>query len=456
MSESRAGVSAAAAVPAVTVQVGARVSRYRWYVCGLLFFASAINYIDRQVISLLKPDLQVQFGWTDRDYGWIVIAFQLAYAIGFTGAGRVMDRLGVRRGFSIAIIIWSLAAMAHAFVGVFGPSVSWALGLAGVSYSASVAGFIAARFALGIGESGNFPAAIKTVAEWFPRSERALATGIFNAGTNVGAVVAPIAVPWLTVAFGWRAAFLVTGAIGFAWLVAWWNMYRSPAQHPRVSAGELAHIQRDAERPIARTPWRVIVRARQAWGFGAGKALTDPVWWLYLTWIPDYLHRNHGLNLLQLGPPIVVIYLVADVGSVAGGWLSSSLIKQGWSVNAARKTAMLVCAIAVVPIVFVGWTTNLWLAVALISLAAAAHQGWSCNLYTLTSDMFPQQAVGTVVGFGGMLGAVAGMLVTYKIAALLELTGSYVPIFIIAGFAYLVALGVVHLLAPRLERVEVG
>ena len=425
-------------------------------VCGLLFLASAINYVDRQVIAILKPDLQRQFGWSELDYGQIAIAFQLAYAIGFIGAGRVMDRIGVRRGFAIAIVIWSLAAMAHAFVGVFGPTASWVLGFAGLSYSASVAGFVVARFALGIGESGNFPAAIKTVAEWFPRRERALATGIFNSGTNVGALIAPIAVPWLTVVYGWQAAFFATGAIGFAWLIAWWRMYRPPAGHPRVSAGELAHIQSDGERPVAHTAWRVVVRTRQAWVFATGKALTDPVWWLYLTWIPDYLHRNHGLNLLQLGPPMVVIYLVADVGSVAGGWLSSSLIKKGWSVNAARKTAMLACALAVVPLVFAGSTRNLWLAVALISLAAAAHQGWSCNLFTLSSDMFPQQAVGSVVGFGGMLGAISGMLITYVTAAVLQLTGSYVPIFIMAGFAYLVALGVIHLLAPRLEPARIG
>jgi ACS family hexuronate transporter-like MFS transporter len=406
-------------------------------------------------VSILKPDLQMLFGWTDREYGWIAIAFQGAYAIGFLGAGRVMDRLGVRLGLSIAILVWSLAAMAHAFVGSFGPAAVPVLALAGLATSASVAGFMVARFALGIGESGNFPAAIKTVAEWFPRKERALATGIFNAGTNVGALVAPLVVPWLAVSFGWQAAFLFTGAVGFVWLAAWWLAYRPPAEHPRVSRQELAYIQSDAEPAAASTPWRVVVARRQAWAFGAGKFMTDPIWWLYLTWIPDYLHRNHGLNLLQLGPPMVVIYLVADVGSVAGGWLSSSLLRKGWSVNAARKTAMLACALAVLPVMFAGMTSSLWLAVALISLAAAAHQGWSCNLFTLTSDMFPRQAVGTVVGFGGVFGAVASMLVTYAAAWVLDVTGSYVPIFMVAGFAYLVALGVIHLISPRLEPANV-
>jgi MFS transporter, ACS family, hexuronate transporter len=430
-------------------------SHYRWYVCALLFFAASINYVDRQVVSILKPDLQALFGWTDRDYGWIAIAFQAAYAVGFVGAGRVMDRLGVRLGLSIAILIWSLAAMAHAFVGFFGSAAASAFALVGVTTSASVAGFVVARFALGIGESGNFPAAIKTVAEWFPRKERAFATGIFNAGTNVGALVAPIVVPWLAIAFGWQAAFLFTGSIGFAWLLAWWRMYRPPAEHPGVSPSELAHIQSDGEPLVASTPWRVVVGRKQAWTFAAGKFMTDPVWWLYLTWIPDYLHRNHGLNLLQLGPPMVVIYLVADVGSVAGGWLSSTLLRNGWSVNAARKTAMLVCALAVVPVMLVGMTSSLWLAVALISVAAAAHQGWSCNLFTLTSDMFPRQAVGSVVGFGGVFGAVGSVLVTYATAWVLDVTGSYVPIFMAAGLAYLVALGVIHVLSPRLEPARV-
>ena len=263
--------------------------------------------------------------------------------------------------------------------------------------------------------------------------------------------MAPLAVPWLAVAFGWQAAFIATGALGFGWLLVWWVVYRPPAEHPRVTRGELTYIQSDAEPTLAPTPWREVVQQRQAWVFAAGKFMTDPVWWLYLTWIPDYLHRNHGLNLLQLGLPMIVIYLVADVGSVAGGWLSSSLLKRGWSVNAARKTAMLACAVAVLPVMFAGLTSHLWLAVALISVAAAAHQGWSCNLFTLTSDMFPRQSVGSVVGFGGVFGAVGSVLVTYVTAWVLQLTGSYVPIFVVAGVAYLVALALIHAISPRLE-----
>jgi MFS transporter, ACS family, aldohexuronate transporter len=441
----------APSVVVTSVRSVARTGHFRWYVCALLFFASTINYVDRQVISILKPDLQVLFGWSERDYGWIAMAFQAAYAIGFMGAGRVMDRLGVRLGLSIAIVLWSLAAMAHAGALVFGPSAAVVLSSLGLTAGASVAGFIVARLALGLGESGNFPAAIKTVAEWFPRRERALATGIFNAGTNVGALVAPLAVPWLAVAFGWQAAFLATGVLGFAWLLAWWAIYRSPAEHPRVTRGELTYIQSDAEPVVAPTPWREVVQQRQAWVFAVGKFMTDPVWWLYLFWIPDFLNRNYGLTLTAVGPPLVAIYLLADVGSIGGGWLSSRLIGRGWTVNRARKTAMLVCALAVTPIVFASMVHNLWAAVLLVGLAAAAHQGWSANLFTLTSDMFPRPAVGSVVGFGGMTGAVGGMLIAKVTATILQATGSYVPVFIVAASAYLAALLVIHILVPRLE-----
>jgi ACS family hexuronate transporter-like MFS transporter len=321
--------------------------------------------------------------------------------------------------------------------------------------SVSVAGFIAARFALGLGESANFPAGIKAIAEWFPRRERALAAGLFNAGTNVGALTAPLAVPWLTLTFGWEWAFLATGGIGFVWLVFWWGSYRQPSAHPGVSPGELALIQSDAEAIDAPIPWRAVVPHRQTLAFAAGKFITDPVWWIYLFWIPDFLNRNYGLDLSSLGPPLVTIFLAADVGSIAGGWLSSFLIRHGWSVNAARKTTMLVCALAVTPIFFAAQTTDLWTAVALISLAAAAHQGWSSNLYTLTSDMFPRQAVGSVVGLGGMAGAVAGIFVSGIVARILQFTGSYVSIFAIASVAYLVALAVIHLLVPRLAAARI-
>ncbi len=428
-----------------------RVGYVRWIICALLFFAATINYIDRQVVGILKPTLQKEFGWSELDYGDIVLAFQLAYAIGFIGAGRLMDWLGTRRGFAVAIVVWSLAAIGHAEAPEAGGVVAPILAFFGLGYSTSVAGFMFMRFLLGLGEAGNFPAAIKTVAEWFPRRERAFATGLFNSGTNIGALATPLIVPWITLTYGWYWAFVATGAIGFVWVAFWWSLYASPEQHTRITPAELAYIRSDPAEATVTVRWRKLLPHRQAWAFAMGKFLTDPVWWLYLFWIPDFLNRNHGLDLTKMGPPLVVIYLVADVGSIGGGWLSSRLIAKGWSVNAARKTAMLCMALAVVPIVFASSVQNLWVAVALISIAAAAHQGWSANLFTLTSDMFPRSAVGSVVGFGGMWGAIGGMGIAKVTAYLLQTTGSYLPVFIMAGCMYLIALGVIHLLVPRLE-----
>ena len=441
--------------PAPVAGIAARVGRFRWVICALLFFAATINYIDRQVIGILKPTLQKEFGWSEVDYAAIVFSFQLAYAIGLLLAGRLIDRLGARLGFSLAIVVWSVAAMAHAEATAVGPLAASLLSGFGLAYSASVAGFIVARFLLGLGEAGNFPASIKVVAEWFPKRERAFATGLFNSGTNIGALITPLVVPWITLTYGWYWAFVVTGAIGFAWLLAWLPLYREPEQHPRLSAAELAHIRSDPPDSPVRVPWLRLVRCRQAWAFMLGKFLTDPVWWLYLFWIPDFLNRNHGLDLRLVGPPLVVIYLVADVGSIGGGWLSSALIKRGWTVNAGRKTAMLVCALAVVPMLFASGARDLWVAVGLISLAAAAHQGWSANLFTLTSDTFPRHAVGSVVGLGGMAGAVGGMMIAWLTGQILEATGSYVPVFLIAASAYLTALLIIHLLMPRLEPARV-
>jgi MFS transporter, ACS family, aldohexuronate transporter len=429
-----------------------RVGRLRWAICGLLFLAATINYIDRQVIGILKPTLQAQFGWSEIDYADIVFAFQLAYAIGFIFAGSIVDRLGIKRGFALALIIWSLAATAAAEVTRFGPAASVLLGAFGLAYSSSVAGFIVVRFLLGIGESGNFPAAIKTVAEWFPRSERAFATGLFNAGTNIGAVITPMSVPWITATFGWYWAFIITGLLGFGWLVLWLLFYDRPEDHRRLGAAERAHIRSDPPEPAPkRVPWASLLRHRQTWSFALGKFLTDPIWWMYLFWLPDFFSRTYGLSLLQLGPPIIVIYLMADVGSVGGGWLSSTLIQRGWSVNAARKTAMLVCAVAVVPIVAAAHVQSMWSAVALISLATAAHQGWSANIFTLASDMFPRRAVGSVVGLGGMAGAVGGMLIAKVTGYVLQISGSYTLVLTIAGVAYLLALGVIQILTPNLE-----
>ena len=432
-------------------------------ICALLFLAATINYIDRQVIGILKPTLVKEFHWQDeRIYAAIVFSFQLAYAVGLFLAGRAMDKIGTRRGFTLAVLLWSVAAIAHAFADRFPdlklPTVNLdaSTGFSIVMLSGAAAGFAVARLALGLGEAGNFPAAIKTVAEWFPKKERALATGIFNSGTNIGALVTPLVVPWVTLHWGWQWAFIATGLTGFVW-VAWWLwIYRPPEQHPRVSAAELGHIRSDPIEHSTPISWFKVFPHRQTWAFAIGKFMTDPIWWLYLFWVPDFLSRNHGLDLKSMGLPLVVIYLVADIGSIGGGWISSALIKHGWHVNAARKSAMLICALSVVPIMFAAQASNLWVAVALVSLAAAAHQGWSANLFTLTSDMFPRRAVGSVVGIGGMSGAIGGMLIALVVGEILQRTGSYVPIFIIAGSAYLVALALIHTLVPKLAPAAVG
>jgi ACS family hexuronate transporter-like MFS transporter len=428
-----------------------------------LFFATTINYVDRQVIGILKPALVKEFGWQDeRIYAAIVFSFQLAYAVGLLVAGKVMDRLGTRLGFALAVALWSVAAVAHGAADWFPQlrlptlNLDAATGLSVVTLSGAAAGFALARFALGLGEAGNFPACIKTVGEWFPRRERALATGLFNSGTNMGALVTPLLAPWIALRWGWQWAFVITGLAGFLWM-AWWLMsYRVPEQHPRLSTAELAYIRSDP--PGARTPipWRALLPHRQLWAFALGKFLTDPAWWVYLFWIPDFLNRNHGLDLKSIGLPVVVIYLVADAGSIAGGWLSSTLIARGWTTNRARKTAMLVCALAVTPVMAAAGVHHLWGAVALVGLAAAAHQGWSANLFTLVSDTFPPHAVGSVVGIGGMAGAVGGMLVSLVVGEVLQRTGSYAPIFAIAGLAYLVALGLIQVLIPRLTPVSIG
>ena len=408
----------------------------RWYICALLFFATTINYIDRQVFSILAPDLQRTIGWNEEQYGNIITAFHAAYAIGLLLVGRLMDTIGTRAGFALIMVVWSFAAMAH-------------------SLASSAMTFAIARFALGIGEAGNFPASIKTVAEWFPKRERAFATGIFNAGSNVGAIIAPLTVPWLALSFGWKWAFIVTGAVGFVWLIFWQRLYRRPEEHPQLSSAELAHIRQDPSEAIETIGWKRVLPLRQTWAFAAGKFMTDPIWWLYLYWLAKFLNQNYGVPLAGLALPIVVVYLAADIGSVFGGWFSSKLIKIGWSINKARKTAMLVCALCVVPVMYAPHATNMWTAVAVIGLAAAAHQGWSANLFTLTSDIFPRRAVGSVVGLGGMFGAIGGMFVAQLAGNILQMTGSYVILFIIAGSMYLLALAVIHMLAPRLDPVSI-
>jgi MFS transporter, ACS family, aldohexuronate transporter len=418
--------------------INERIGNYRWMICAMLFFATTINYIDRQVLGILATDQNFKnaIGWNEAEYGYVNTAFQGAYAIGLLVVGRLMDRFGTRKGFSFAIVFWSIAAMGHAL-------------------ARSAFGFGTARFFLGLGEAGNFPASIKTVAEWFPKKERALATGIFNSGSNVGAIAAPLVVPYIAVNYGWQWAFIITGTIGFIWLIFWLLIYRRPEEHPKVQKAELAHIQSDPPEPSTKIPWGRLIPLRQTWAFAIGKFLTDPIWWVYLFWLPKFLNTNYKLNITQIGLPLVVIYLVADIGSIGGGYLSSTLIKRGWSVNKARKLAMLICAVSVVPIVFAAKASNLWVAVGLVSLAAAAHQGWSANIFTMTSDMFPRRAVGSVVGIGGMAGSVGGMLIATTVGLILQYTGSYFPIFIMAGSAYLVALVIIHLLVPTLEPAKI-
>ena len=410
---------------------------FRWVICGLLLLGVTKNYVDRLIIGLLKTTLQHDLGWSEINYGNLVFAFSAAYAAGMLVVGRSIDRLGTRLGYALAMTAWSLASMAHGVASSFGS-------------------FLAARGALGFSEAGVFPASLKAVAEWFPQQERALAAGIFNAGTNVGAIVAPLLVPWITLRWGWRWTFLSLGSVGFVWLAAWLALYRSPQEHPRCSAAELAHIQSGPAEAQGSVAWGELIRHRQAWAFILGKFLTDPIWWFYLFWIPDFLQRQHGLVLLQIGLPIVLIYVGADAGSVAGGWISSFLLRRGWSVNASRKAAMLLCAVSVLPITLAPRVASTWGAVLLLGLATAAHQGFSTNLFTLPSDMFPRRAVASVVGMGGMAGAVGGMLIAKIVSYFLQSTGSYRIPFAMAGFAYLVALGVIQALVPTIAAAPLG
>ena len=424
-------IPAGGAAERTIARAAARAGHYRWLICGMLFAATAINYVDRQIIGVLKPALQIDFAWSEMDYANIVFWFQAAYALGYLGFGRLTDKIGARLGYGLAMVTWTGAHMAHAAVH-------------------SLFGFNLVRFALGLGESGNFPAGLKAVADWFPKSERALATGIFNAGSNVGAIVTPMLVPAIALAWGWRAAFLITGLFSVVWLIVWLIVYRDPAKHPRVGAAELAYIRQDPEEQ-AKAPikWRRLLPLRATWAFAIPKFLIDPIWWMLLFWLPDFFAKRHNLDLKSFGPPLVVVYLLSDVGSIAGGWLSSFLLARGLPLHAARKYAMLICAMAVTPIIFAAYIDNLWLAVAVVGVAAAAHQGFSCNLLTMPSDIFPRVAVGSVVGIGGTAGAVGGMLMAKYAGWVLDSIGSYTPIFVVAGTVYLLALAILHLLSPR-------
>lgn len=414
-----------------------RSSNFRWMICALLFFATMIAYMDRGVIGYLEKYLESAIGWNSIQYGYITAAFQAAYAIGFVFAGRLTDRLGTRKGFAIAITIWSVAAM-----------------LPGAAYSALTFGI--AMFILGLGEAANFPACIKTIAEWFPRKERALATGIFNSGANIGNIVVPLVVPLLAFTLGWRGAFVGTGALGLLWLVLWLWLYAKPEDHPRVSASELALIRSDPQEKTEQVPWLRLFPQKQTWAFAIGKFLTDAIWWFYIFWLPRYLQGTFHLNLKQSQKPVVAVYVFSIVGSVGGGWISSILLKRGKSANFARKTGLLICALAVVPVVYAPYSHNLWLVVGLIGLAAAAHQGWSANLFTLPSDMFPKAAVASVVGIGGMAGAIGGFLLQMATGYIVAWTNSYVPLFILACSVYLLALAIIQVLAPHLAPAKIG
>ena len=402
----------------------------------MLFVATSINYMDRQVIAILKPTLEHSIGLTEVNYGYIVDAFQIAYAIGLLAAGRLIDKLGTRIGYILVMAFWSLSAMGHAL-------------------ASTALEFSFVRFFLGLGESGNFPAAIKTVAEWFPQHERSLATGIFNSGSNVGAILAPLIVPWVTLHYGWHVAFLTTGLLGVLWIPWWFCCYRRPADHPTLTGEELLHVCQDAAVEIGpAVPWRRLLSFRQTWAFTVAKFLTDPIWYFYLFWLPSYFSAKFNLNLSHLGLPLIVVYNVSALGSIGGGWLPVPFRRMGLSPSSARLAAMLFCAFLVVPICAASSVKSVWGAIALISVAAGAHQGWSANLFTTSSDMFPRNAVGSVVGIGGMAGSTGSALFAFFAGHVLQLTHNYASLFGIAASAYLVALLVLYLLAPGLRKVE--
>ncbi len=417
---------------ATGILIDGRTNR-RWMVVALLFFAVTVNYVDRAVLGILKPLLDQELGWNQKDYGWMVTAFQASYALGYLLAGRFLDRVGVRLGLFLLVSLWSVAAVAHAA-------------------ARSVLGFSVARSFLGLAEGGCFPGAIKAVTDWFPREQRALATGVFNTGSNAGAIACPLIVPLLAGRWGWQAAFIATGALGFLWIAAWAWLYRQPERHAGVSAAELAYIRKDPSEPAVKVPWLQLVRHRQTWAFMIGMMASAPIWWFYIFWTPDFLNKRFALDLTQSSLPLMTIFLMSSFGGIAGGWLSSTLLRRGWSLNAARKTALLVCSLCVLPVFATPLVTQVWLAVALVTLAAAAHCGYAANLYTLVSDTVPRQAVSSVVGIGGMAGSVAGMFFAQLVARVLHLThNNYRVPFLIAASVYLIALGLIHLLLPRLE-----
>ena len=410
------------------------MGRVRWIICGLLFLACVISYVDRMVLSVLKPTLSKEYGWSETGYGDVVFWFQAAYGVGFLFFGRLIDKVGAKVGYVLAMTVWTAAHMAHALV-------------------TTTAGFAMVRLPLALGESGTYPAGLAAIAEWFPKRERALTIGIFNAGANVGAVLTPLIVPIITLALNWQSAFLITGVFNIIWIAAWVILYRRPRQHPRVSQEELAYIEAEPFVDQGRAPYRKVLSTRQAWAYMAGRFLIDPIWWTFLYWLPDFFSKRYGVDLKNIGAPLIAIYLLADFGSIFGGWLSSKMLTLGFSANRSRKTAMFVCALMVVPVVFAQSAPSVWIAVILLGMACAGHQGFSSNHFALPADAFPRFAQGTVVGLGGFAGAVGGMLMAKYAGYILQTFGSYMPIFVVAGSAYLLALLVVHLINPRYESV---
>jgi len=436
--------------------INGTIGKYRWTICGLIFFATTINYLDRSVISLLKGTLEKEFNWTETDYSDIVIAFQLAYAIGMIGIGRFIDKVGTKLGYALSLLLWSIAAIGHAFV-------------------KSTFGFVVARAGLGISEAGNFPAAIKTTAEWFPKKERAFATGIFNSGSNVGAIAAPLTVPFIAANWGWEWAFIITGAIGLIWLIFWFWLYEIPSRQKRLSKAEYDYIHSDADEQAAEAKadeegdtgqlsWFKLLGLRQTWAFVLGKFLTDPVWWFYLFWLPAFLHAQYGITGTGMALPVALVYTMSSVGSIFGGWLPMYFIRNGWTVTRARKISMLIYAICVIPVIFAQLlgSINMWLAVLIIGLAASAHQAWSANIFTTVSDMFPKKAVASVTGIGGMAGALGGILIAWsaghlfdRYKALGNIEMGYYIMFFVCGSAYIIAWVIMQLLAPKFKEAEV-
>lgn len=432
-------------------KINEAVGRYRWVICALLFFATTLNYLDRAVIGLLKEHLTAVFAWTESDYSNIVVCFQVAYAVSLLGVGAVIDRVGTKLGYAVSIVVWSLAAMFHGFA-----TGTW--------------GFAAARAALGVGESGNFPAANKTVAEWFPQQERAFATGLYNSGANIGAIVAPLIVPWIAVNWGWQWAFILTGVVGFVWLAFWLALYTKPAENRHVTAAELTYINEGVAAPAESGPvaerrigWRELLGCRQTWAFFFGKFFTDPVWWFFLFWLPAFLQSEYGLSGMEISLPLIAVYTISSVGSVFGGWLPKRFMQRGSSASSARRNAMLLYALVPLLVVATQWAgrMNMWFAVLIIALACAAHCAWSANLFATVSDMFPRRAVASVTGIGGMAGAVGGILVA-KAAGLLfdhfkaqgDIGIGYGIMFVVCAVSYIVAWALMQLLAPGFRKVD--